>query len=216
MGFVGLLVLLLVWVIQYSHESVVHHIVTVQEFVSSSGKFAPLVYILIYALATVAFLPGAPFTVIGGALFGVLYGTVYVVIGATVGASFAFFLTRYTRRNTNNLPFGVSQGVVLELNRMIIRHGFLSVLMFRLIPLFPFNVLNFGFGFTGVGTSQYILGTFLGIIPGTFAYVYFGYSLASFRLDRVVIAILFILLLAVVSNKIRSKLIHKTTSHESR
>lgn len=146
-----------------------------------AGPLAPVIFMTVYALATIIFVPATPLTLIGGALFGPLFGTVYVVLGATVGAFGAFILARYFGGSL--ISHGTSQVVkrLQTYDERLCNHGLITVLILRLIPLFPFNGLNFGLGLTRLKPGVYVLGTLIGIIPGTFAYVYFGASLASFN-----------------------------------
>lgn len=159
------------------------------------GALAPLFYVGIYTVSAVAFLPASPLTLVGGVLFGPLYGTIYTLIGATFGATLAFLLARFIG---GGFLTKASSGVTKRLaqyDERIAKHGFLTVLFFRLLPLFPFNGLNFALGLTQIRFRDYVLGTFLGIIPGTAALVYFGDSLASLDLTKIVVALGIVLLL---------------------
>jgi uncharacterized membrane protein YdjX (TVP38/TMEM64 family) len=148
---------------------------TVLEF----GVLAPIVYILFYALASLLFIPGSPITLVGGALFGSLYGTLYTIVGATIGALLAFTLSRTLGRMFVSFGTGTVSQKLRVYDERIAQHGFLVVLFLRFVPLFPFNGLNFALGLTKVSYKDYFFGTVLGIIPGTFVYVYFGDSLAT-------------------------------------
>ena len=133
-------------------------------------------FIAIYILATVAFIPGSILTFGSGVLFGVVWGSLYVFISATVGATIAFLVGRYLARGwvakkiEGNHKFqAIDQAVGKE--------GLKIVLLTRLSPIFPFNLLNYAFGITGVSLKDYVIGS-VGMIPGTVMYVYMG-SLAS-------------------------------------
>ncbi len=160
--------------------------------VSRVGVFGPIIFIAAYVVATVVFLPGSPLSLLGGALFGPVYGTLYVVIGATIGAVVAFLFSR----TAGTLVLRGGEGGIAEKLRgydeRIAKHGLATVLFLRLVPLFPFNGLNFALGLTRVRFRDYALGTFFGIIPGTFAYVYFGDSLASLSLVQILSALILI------------------------
>jgi uncharacterized membrane protein YdjX (TVP38/TMEM64 family) len=147
--------------------------------IERSGALAPVLFMSIYAIATIVFIPATPLTLLGGALFGALWGTVYVVLGATVGAVGAFLLARYFGGSLMRSGTSTIVERLRHYDERLCDNGFITVLILRFIPLFPFNGLNFGLGLTRLQTSVYILGTFFGIIPGTFAYVYFGASLTS-------------------------------------
>jgi uncharacterized membrane protein YdjX (TVP38/TMEM64 family) len=163
-----------------------------QTTVTNFGVFAPMVFIGAYIVATLFFVPGSPLSLLGGVLFGPVYGTLYVVIGATLGALLAFLFSR----RLGTLLSKSSDGAIVEKLRVyderIAANGFVTILFLRLVPLFPFNGLNFALGLTRVRFRDYALGTFLGIMPGTFAYVYFGDSLASLSIVQIGTAILLI------------------------
>jgi uncharacterized membrane protein YdjX (TVP38/TMEM64 family) len=128
-----------------------------------------LVYVALYILGTVFLLPGVILSFIGGLLFGVWEGTLYTWIGATIGATAAFFLARLLGREFVNQLLG---GKFRSLDDRVRERGFVSVFLLRLVPLFPFNGVNFGCGLTSVRPRDYVLATALGIIPGTFVYQY--------------------------------------------
>ena len=162
---------------------------TLKATVDSYGSFGPLVYILFYIIASFIFVPGTPLTLAGGALFGPFYGTIYTVIGATLGAGLAFFFVRiFGGELFKKRTEGVGSRLA-SYDEKISKNGLATVLFLRLVPLFPFNGLNFAFGLTHVKAKDYLLGTFLGIIPGTFAFVYFGDSLASLNIVKILIAV---------------------------
>ncbi len=160
--------------------------------VSSFGVFGPIVFMAAYLFATVLFLPGSPLSLLGGALFGPVYGTFYVVVGATLGAVVAFLLSRTAGSFVLRGGEGGIADKLKSYDERIARHGLATVLFLRLVPLFPFNGLNFALGLTRVRFRDYALGTFFGIMPGTFAFVYFGDSLASLSVVQIAGALLLI------------------------
>ena len=138
------------------------------------GSFAPFIFIFIYALATVLFLPGLILTILAGALFGPFLGTIYAISGATLGATLAFLNARY-------LSYGkiekMIEGSKLEfIKKSVEEEGWKFVAFTRLVPLFPFNLLNYSFGLTKIKLSEYIWSSFLFMIPGTLGYVYLGFT----------------------------------------
>lgn len=145
-------------------------------WVKSLGIFGAIAYILIYNLATLLFIPGSLLTLKGGCLFGVFWGSVYVLIAATVGAILAFLIGRYLSRDwvTEQMK---KYPKFQAIDQAIAKEGWKIVLLTRLSPVFPFNLLNYAFGVTQISLKDYILGS-LGIVPGTIMYVYIG-SLAT-------------------------------------
>ncbi|MBF2016229.1 MAG: TVP38/TMEM64 family protein [Rivularia sp. T60_A2020_040] len=146
------------------------------EWINNQGAVGGIAFIILYIVATVAFLPGSILTLGAGVVFDVFLGSVYVFIGATIGAIAAFLVGRYLARNwvakkiSGNKKFAAVDNAVG-------REGLKIVLLTRLSPVFPFNLLNYAYGVTGVSLKDYILGT-IGILPGTIMYVYLG-SLAG-------------------------------------
>lgn len=146
------------------------------QWIDSLGTVGAIAFITIYIIATVAFLPGSILTLGSGVVFGVVWGSVYVFIGATLGATAAFLVGRYLARGwvankiADNKKFAI-------IDKAVEREGLKIVLLTRLSPIFPFNLLNYALGITGVTLKDYFIGS-LGMIPGTIMYVYIG-SLAG-------------------------------------
>ncbi len=140
--------------------------------ISSLGGLAPLAFIGVYIVATIGFVPGSLLTLGAGILFGVVWGSLYVLIGATLGAIGAFLLGRYLVRGWVSSKIAQSpkfQGI----DRAVAQEGLKIVLLTRLSPVFPFNLLNYAFGITSVSLKDYALGS-VGMVPGTVLYVYVG------------------------------------------
>jgi uncharacterized membrane protein YdjX (TVP38/TMEM64 family) len=146
------------------------------EWIESLGAIGAIFFIGIYILATVAFLPGSILTLGAGVVFGVWLGAVYVFIGATLGATAAFLVGRYLARNWVAKKIADNENFS-AIDRAVGKEGLKIVLLTRLSPIFPFNLLNYAFGLTGVSIQDYIIGS-VGMIPGTMMYVYIG-SLAG-------------------------------------
>ncbi|MFO7710553.1 MAG: TVP38/TMEM64 family protein [Candidatus Woesearchaeota archaeon] len=167
----------------------------VRGYIESLGLFAPVGFVLVYAAGAMLFLPGTPFSIASGLLFGKLFGTVYAVVGQVLGASGAFFISRYLGRGfVEDMSKYFDLGYYDDLLR---RQGFAAVFFMRLIPLFPFNGINFAVGLSKIRYTNFFLATLLGVIPGTFVLVYFGSSVAAFDMVNIMISIiLFILLIS--------------------
>lgn len=145
---------------------------TMLAWVDGLGTWGPIAFIAIYNIATIVFIPGSILTLGGGILFGVGWGSIYVFIAATTGATLAFLIGRYLSRDwviqqiVGNVKFAA-------IDQAIAREGFKIVVLTRLSPVFPFNLLNYAFGITNVSLRDYVLGS-IGMIPGTILYVYIG------------------------------------------
>jgi uncharacterized membrane protein YdjX (TVP38/TMEM64 family) len=146
------------------------------EWIESLGVLGGLAFIALYIVATVAFLPGSVLTLGAGVVFGVVLGAIYVFIGATLGAIAAFLIGRYWARDWISQKIAGNQKFA-AIDQAVAAEGLKIVLLTRLSPIFPFNVLNYAFGITGVSLKDYVLGA-IGMIPGTVLYVYIG-SLAG-------------------------------------
>lgn len=135
------------------------------------------VFIAVYILQTALSLPGAAIlSLAAGAVFGVLMGTLYVNIGATVGASLAFLVARYLFHDVIQNKFGPR---LEKMNRELESRGLNYLLFLRLVPLFPFFLINLGAGLTRLPFRTFFIGTMLGIIPGSFVFCNAGASLAE-------------------------------------
>lgn len=146
-------------------------------WVESLGVWGPLAFIAGYAVAAVALVPGSLLTLAGGAIFGLVEGTIYVFAGATLGASAAFLVGRYLARGAVERRLAGSPRFA-ALDRAVGREGRKIVFLLRLSPIFPFNLLNYGLGLTRVRFVDYLVAC-LGMLPGTFLYVYYGKLLGT-------------------------------------
>lgn len=146
-------------------------------WIDSLGPLGPAVFILIYILATVLFLPGSILTLGAGFLFGVVPGTVYVSIGSVIGATLAFLIGRYLARGWVAKQISGNEKFQ-AIDEAVGKEGWKIVGLTRLSPIFPFNLLNYAFGVTNVSLKDYFFASWIGMLPGTAMYVYLG-SLAG-------------------------------------
>ena len=143
------------------------------EWVDGLGALGPIAFILGYIGSTVAFIPGSVLTLAAGAIFGLGEGVIYVMTGATLGSSVAFLLARYVAREAveqriaGNTKFAA-------VDRAVGREGWKIVVLLRLSPIFPYNLLNYGLGLTQVRFRDYVLAS-IGMLPGSFLYTYSGF-----------------------------------------
>ena len=142
-------------------------------WIQTNRGLAWAVYVGAYILATVLLIPGSLITLVAGFVFGLPLGVALVSAGSVLGASSAFLIGRFfvrtwAERRIDRLPrFGALDSAVGE-------QGFMIVLLARLSPLFPFNLLNYGLGVTSVRFRDYFFASWIGMFPGTVLYVYFG------------------------------------------
>jgi uncharacterized membrane protein YdjX (TVP38/TMEM64 family) len=145
----------------------------VEHWIQNAGVLAPLVFMLVYALGAVLFLPGTVLTLAGGALFGPVLGTFYNLTGATIGAALAFLVSRYV---ASDWVADKTGGRLKQLINGVETEGWRFVAFVRLVPLFPFNLLNYALGLTRIRFSHYVLATYICMLPAAFAYTYLGYA----------------------------------------
>src|SRR6266852_118203 len=149
------------------------NLATLDAWLGSLGLWAPVVYVVFYALATVAFVPGVVLTLAGGALFGPLWGSLWNLTGATLGATLAFLVARYiaggwVARKASGLLKRLIDGVDAE--------GWHFVAFVRLVPLFPFNLSNYALGLTHIPLHHYVIATLICMVPGAVAYTWLGHA----------------------------------------
>lgn len=143
------------------------------DWVGRLGPWGPALFIAIYVGATVFFVPGSVLTLGAGAVFGAALGSVYVSIASTLGATCAFLIGRHLtrdaigRRIAGNTRFAA-------IDQAVANEGWKIVGLARLSPVFPFTLLNYAFGLTRVSLRDYVLASWIGMMPGTVMYVYLG------------------------------------------
>jgi len=141
-------------------------------WVNSLGSWGPIIFMAGYIGATVVFVPGSVLTLAAGAIFGLVKGAVIVFVSATVGATIAFLIARYVARQIiENRLKGNHRFAAVD--NAIGKDGLKIVLLLRLSPLFPFNLLNYALGLTSVRFTDYVVAS-VGMLPGTFLYIYYG------------------------------------------
>ncbi|EEF59973.1 TVP38/TMEM64 family protein [Pedosphaera parvula] len=152
------------------------------DWINGLGAWGWAAFVLIYILACVLLIPGSILTLGAGAIFGVVKGSILVSIGATLGATVAFLIGRYLARNAiarkieHNEKFSA-------IDKAVAAQGWKIVLLTRLSPIFPFTLLNYVFGLTRISLRDYVLASWIGMMPGTVMYVYIG-SLARLAGER--------------------------------
>lgn len=151
------------------------------DWVEQLGPAGPIIFILMYIAACVFFIPGSALTLGAGAIFGVVKGSIIVSVASTLGAMVAFLVGRYVARDwvarkiEKNEKFrAIDQAVAGE--------GWKIVGLTRLSPAFPFSLLNYAYGLTKVSLRDYVLASWIGMMPGTIMYVYLG-SLARLGVE---------------------------------
>ncbi len=149
-----------------------------RDYVNGFGSAAPLVFVLGYAAATVAFLPGTPLTLLAGLAFGAVLGAVYALVGAVLGLTLAFLAARYAVRSAVS-SWVQNNERLAKLDEQVERQGWRILVITRLVPIFPFNLQNYAYGLTKIKLATYVLVSAVCIVPGTAAFAFAGGSLTT-------------------------------------
>ncbi len=194
LGIIALIILATIAVFKLLPQSEIKRIVL------ESGKFAPLVYILMFTVLPIFFFPVPVLALAGGIAFGLIDGTIYTLIGAGMNCMIMFLLARYTARdyikNLVERNLGETGKNILNSSE---RRGFFYIFLLRLIPLVPYNIINYGAGLTNMKFRDYMLASVLGIIPGTVVFLNLGDKSDNIYSKDFFIACVFMVLLIVLS-----------------
>jgi len=145
----------------------------IQAFVAGLGTWGPVVFLLLYAVGPTFLVPGLPLDLAAGILFGPVWGTVYSLVGATVGATIAFLGARTVGREWTEEKLS---GPLKKLKEGVDKGGWEFVAFVRLVPIIPFNLLNYALGLTRIRLMPYVLASFVFMAPATVVYVYAGWA----------------------------------------
>lgn len=179
-----------------------------QQALQQTGGWAPVLYIGLFILLPAFFFPVAVLALAGGLLFGLWWGSVYTFIGAVLNCALMFLLARYVGRS--QVQRLVEQKLSPQWQRRLQmadgKEGFLLLIILRLIPAVPYNLINYTFGLTGISFSSYLLASAIGIIPGTFAFINIGDKTLEAGSPSFWIAIGLLVLLLAVTGLLGKKL----------
>jgi uncharacterized membrane protein YdjX (TVP38/TMEM64 family) len=158
------------WVVLVRHQLDASEFVTI---VDSLGSWAPMAFVAAFATGTVLLVPGSLFGLAGGVLFGPLWGTICNLLGGTVGAAMAFLIARYVAGDWISKKLGGRLKRVVESAE---GEGWRFVALMRLIPVVPFNLLNYALGLTRIRFADFVIATLVCMVPGTAAYAWLGHA----------------------------------------
>ncbi len=165
------------WTFAYYGEEFRAGVLALLEWVSASGPWGPVLFILVVAASMLLILPCFIFTLSAGFLFGAIKGTLFILIGSTAGASVAFLAGRFLFRDRVTAALAKREKM-RRFVRIVEHEGWRFVMITRMVPMFPFKLSNYAFGTTSIPFRQFLLGTSIGIIPLSVTNVYAG-SLAG-------------------------------------
>ena len=181
----------------------------IRKTIISMGPWGPLIYMISYAFTSIIFFPASLLSTASGAIWGTTLGTIYTVIGATISAVLPFLISRYLGRRVAERMMKNAKIDICD--KFMSNNGFVSVLILRLVPLFPWDAVNYGSGLCGIRFRDYIPATFLGIIPGSFMYNLIGASLGEpFEWSKVIIIFSIVIVFSTVTIIARNKIGNKS------
>jgi uncharacterized membrane protein YdjX (TVP38/TMEM64 family) len=172
------------------------------------GWWAPVVFVLLWILASVLFLPGLAITIVGGLVFGAVWGTVWTTVGANLGTIAAFLVGRYAAR-------GMVEGMVeknqalRKIDEGVRRQGWRMLMVTRLVPIFPFNIQNYVYGLTDIPLKTYVLVTLPCMLPATIAFNFAAGSVRTGDFGKTLwylgVAAVFFVLLSLIPGWVRRR-----------
>lgn len=150
----------------------------IKEWILSFGIFGPIIYILLYWISCLFFLPGLPITIVGAIVFGPVLGTILISIGSTTGATLSFLFARYIGRDFIVKKLG-SNPTYEKIDQGVKKQGARMLIITRLVPIFPFNLQNYLYGLTDINILTYMFFSWLCMLPGTIAYAFLAGAIVS-------------------------------------
>lgn len=174
---------------------------SIRDYVLSFGYVAPLIYIVIWIVLPTIFFPVPILALAGGLSFGLIDGSIYTIIGAMLNSLFMFIIAKVLARDLINsyLKKKLPRKWWDKFENADSKKGFVIVLICRLIPIMPYNVINYVSGLTNISIKNYLLATFIGILPGTVVFLNVGDKILNIGSMEFYISIILVVLLTVVS-----------------
>jgi uncharacterized membrane protein YdjX (TVP38/TMEM64 family) len=188
-------------------------VVTIKAFVQSFGVYAPLIFIVLFTFAPLIFFPDGILALAGGLIFGFGWGSVYIIIGALCGGTLSFYLARtYGKKMHEKL----ANEKVINFHKGVQNHGFTMILLLRLVPLVPFNIISYSAGFSTIRYGDFFFATLLGMLPGVLVYANIGAQSLSLGSRDFWIAVILMGALIVVSLLLKGLVKKRLKRYETR
>lgn len=186
-----------------------HHVLQlrpegIRTWILTFEEAAPILFIFIYTVRPLILFPASVLSLAGGLAFGPVWGTAYTIAGATIGAVLSFWLARLLDNKWVSTKSKEKWG---KLENLLQQKGFIYMLLLRLIPIFPFDLISYGAGVAKVNFSAFLFGTLLGIIPGTFAYCFLGSSFLHEKKSYIVIAAIVFVLVTLIPFVLKKRVV---------
>lgn len=208
---ISLFVLILVLSILFLYNNNILNLDTLKNLILNSGYFAPIIYIIAFSLVPLTFFPDSVLAILGGSIFGLGPGFFYTSIGALIGGSISFFLSRLLGKSfVEKLESDKIQNIQILLKDK----GFFMILILRLIPLFPFDLISYGAGLTKISYKDFALGTLIGTIPGILVFVNLGAQWISLDKNSIYLSVSLLIIFIISSVFLKKIYINKHLSKE--
>ncbi|MEG2984812.1 MAG: TVP38/TMEM64 family protein [Peptostreptococcaceae bacterium] len=202
---VSIIIILILGSIIYKLFSMNIDVEDIQVYVSSFGKLAPIVYIIMFALVPLTLFPDSILAIGGGIVFGLAKGYIYTVIGALIGASISFYISRKLGRN---FVKKITNEKLDNIENIINSKGFFVVLILRLIPLFPFDIISYSAGLTSIKYKDFLMATIIGTVPGILVFTNIGAQSVNIGSNSFYISIIALIILILGSILLKNKFIN--------
>ncbi|AHJ12172.1 TVP38/TMEM64 family protein [Sulfurospirillum multivorans] len=184
---------------------------SIKTFVLSFGIYAPIIFIVLFTLAPLIFFPDGILALAGGLIFGFAWGSVYIIVGALCGGTLSFYLARlYGKKMHEKL----AHEKLINFQKSVKKHGFVMILLLRLVPLVPFNIISYSAGFSTIRYRDFFFATFLGMLPGVLVYSNIGAQSLSFGSHEFYISVGLLVVLVVVSMILKQRVKKRLEAYE--
>ncbi|MEZ7934542.1 MAG: VTT domain-containing protein [Sulfurospirillum sp.] len=183
----------------------------IKTFVLGFGIYAPLIFILLFTLAPLIFFPDGILALAGGLIFGFAWGSLYIVLGALCGGTLSFFLARLYG---NKMREKLAHEKLIHFQKSVKKHGFIMILLLRLVPLVPFNIISYSAGFSTIRYVDFFFATLLGMLPGVLVYANIGAQSLAFGSHEFYISISLLVALVVVSMILKHRVKKRLEAYE--
>lgn len=210
--FISLIILVLILVIFSFVQKDMLNTNNLKNLILSSGYFAPIIYIIAFSLVPLTFFPDSLLAILGGTIFGLSKGFLYTSIGALIGGSISFFISRILGQSFIEK---FENDKLRSIQNLLKENGFLMILLLRLIPLFPFDLISYGAGLTKISYKDFILGTLIGTIPGILVFVNLGAQWITFNKTSIYLSVSLFILFVVISIFLKKIYINKHLSKDN-
>lgn len=180
-------------------------------FVLGFGIYAPLIFIVLFTLAPLIFFPDSILALAGGLIFGFAWGSVYIIFGALCGGTLSFYLARLYG---NAMREKLAHEKLINFQKSVKKHGFIMILLLRLVPLVPFNIISYSAGFSTIRYRDFFFATLLGMSPGVLVYANIGAQSLAFGSKEFYLSIGLLILLVAVSMVLKQRVKKRLEAYE--